>query len=152
MLFRFFVLQVKWTSHVMVKTPCTCRSPTRVTCTVSQQFGVFQTVTTAKNHLQELSRAASSNGVRHKCQDMLFVLNMWTAPTRSSAACKRILMVSNKTHEKTHLCVDRACACLSVFDSVKTPTSTAADHQEKCMRKCPSCAVHSKFHHTRAHW
>ena len=120
-LFRFFVLQVKWTSHVMVKTPCTCRSPTPVTCTVSQRLGVFQTVTTTKtickSSLGQLLATEFDIDVK-PCFSFSTCARLQLTP---SAACLKRCVVSNKTHEKTHLCVDRACACLSVFVPVNTP-------------------------------
>ena len=135
----------------MVKTPCTCRSPTPVTCTVSQRLGVFQTVTTmktiCKSYLGQLLATEFDIDVK-PCFSFSTCARLHLTP---SAACLKRCVVSNKTHEKTHLCVDRACACLSVFVPVKTPTSTAADNQEKCMRKCASCAVHSKLQITPGH-
>ena len=94
--------------------------PTWVTCTVSQQLGVPD-CNDSDNYSQEFSRAASGNGVRHRCQAMLFILNICTAPSRSSAACMRISVVTHRTHEKLIFCCDCArsiitSACPSVID------------------------------------
>ena len=113
MLIRFFVLQEEWTSRIMVKAPCTCRSPTRVTCTVSQNFGVPD-CHVSENHSQEFSRAASVYGVRYKCQDMPFDLNMCMAPTRSSAACMKILTVSARAHDEGTFALTVRHLCLSL--------------------------------------
>ena len=42
----------------------------------------------------------SGNGVGHRCPSMLFILNICTVPTRSSAARMRISVTRNRTHEK----------------------------------------------------
>ena len=66
---------------------------------MSQQLGVPD-CNDSENHLQEFFRAASGNGVRHRCPAMHFILNICTASTRLSAACMRIFVVFNGTHEK----------------------------------------------------
>ena len=85
------------------------------TCTVSQQLGVPE-CKDSEHHLQEFSRAASGNGVRHRCRAMLLILNICTAPTPSPAACMKISVVSNRAHEKrTFALILRVRSSLHLF-------------------------------------
>ena len=98
MLFRFFVLQVKWTSHVMV------RRHVRAEANLSDMHGIAtiwrsrllrRRKTICKSSLGQLPATEFDINVK-TCSSFS---NMWTAPTRSSAACTRILMVSARTHD-----------------------------------------------------